>query len=587
MNKYIENTLKSFTKIEDGLYMMEYNCPYSLDKMLKAGKKGILGIAKVLQSEIKKNIHLNPLSSGFACSTFNVKNKEKENILGRNFDYKKAPSIVIWTNPQNDYKSIAVCNANFMLYTEKSLQKNNTKLKRLMAAPYVSMDGMNEKGLAIAVLEIKTKATHQNTGKTPISTVVAIRAILDKCKTVDEAIELLKKYDMQDLLLLNYHYQILDSTGKSVIVEYVNNEMHVIEQKKEEAITSNNFFLTPGGDNKKERGRLRYKKIVEKLKETNGIMDELESMKLLSQATVNYRHKILKHPVITLWSSVYNVNKKTMHIAAAMNYKKIYKFELNKPLKYKLIETNYEPISINEGSKSVDLNTDAVLSGRNIIKTYGEGTGRVEALKDVSVDIYSGELLAILGSSGSGKSTLLNVLSGMDAPSSGDIFINGLNITNFNDRQLTKYRKNNISFVFQSFNLIGEITALENIMLTAKNKKAAYEALKKVGLEDKKDKYPSELSGGQQQRISIARALASDSKILFCDEPTGALDYDTGKNILVELEKLVKEEKKTVVIVTHTREIGKMADRVIEMKNGKIINEIVNKEKISAKEVEW
>ena len=327
MNKMIQNTLETFTKIEDGLYMMEYKCPYSLDKMLKAGKKGIVGICKVMQKEIKKTIHLNPTASGFACSTFNVKTKDNDNLFGRNFDYKKAPSIVIWTKPQNDYKSIAVCNANFMLYTEKSLQKNNQKLERLMGAPYVAMDGMNEKGLALAVLEIKTKATHQNTGKTPITTVVAIRGILDKCKTVDEAIEFLKKYDMQDLLLLNYHYQILDATGKSVIVEYVNNKMNVIEQKKEEAITSNNFFLTPGGDNRKERGRLRYKKIVDKLKETKGIMDELESMKLLSQATVNYRHKILKHPVITLWSNVYNVNKKTKHIAEGMNDKNIYKLK--------------------------------------------------------------------------------------------------------------------------------------------------------------------------------------------------------------------------------------------------------------------
>ena len=586
MNKNVKSTIETFQKIDENLYMMEYKCEYSLDKMLKEGKKSIYGIAKFLQKEIKSSIRLNTKQDGFACSTFNAKTKDNKYLLGRNFDYKKAPAIVVWTKPKDGYKSIAVCNANFMLYGEKNIKAKNPV--RIMAAPYASMDGVNEKGLSIAVLEAKTKATRQNTGKTPITTIVAIRAVLDKCATVDEAVNLLKEYDMQDVFINNYHYQILDNTGKSVIIEYVDSKMYVIEQKKaKESIKSANFFLTPGGDNKQERGRLRYQKMDEVLNENKGIMNELESMKLLSHLTLYYRHKILKHRVLTLWSNVYNVTDKTMLLAVSMNYRKLFKFSLDKPLKYEIVETNYDPISINENSKSVELKTDAQLSGRNVSKTYGTGQGQVEALKNISVDVNNSELLVILGSSGSGKSTLLNMLSGMDTPTNGHIFINGLDITGFNDKQLTKYRKNNISFIFQSFNLIGEITALENIMITAKSKEKAIESIKKVGLEDKKDKYPHELSGGQQQRISIARALATDSKILFCDEPTGALDYESGKSILVELEKLVKEENKTVIIVTHTREIGKMADRILEMKNGSIIKETINDKKIPAKEVEW
>ena len=584
MKDYIKDTLDTVKMINEDLYMMNYKCPYSLDKLLESGKTGLVDLAKFLQKEISNSIKLNK-TDGFACSTFNVNNKNKDNILGRNFDYKKAPTLVLWTTPEKGYKSIAICDVSFMLHNRKSLKKG--KYERLMAAPYTTMDGMNEKGLSVAVLEIKTKSTKQETGKTPITTVVAIRAMLDKCKNVEEAIEFLKKYDMRDLLFINYHYHLLDTTGKSVIIEYVNNEMVIIDQKEEKNLKSTNFFLTPGGDNSKEMGRLRFKKMQEEIEKCKGTMEEIDAMKLLAHVTVNYRHKWLKHPVITLWSAVYNVTNKTMLVSNSMNYKNVYKFDLKKPLKYETIETNIETISLNEGSKAIDLDTEALLSGRNIIKNYGTGTGEVKALKDVSIDIYSGEILAILGSSGSGKSTLLNVLSGMDNLTSGDIFINGLNIANYNDRELTKYRKNNISFVFQSFNLIGEITALENIQLTAKNKEKALEALEVVGLLDKKDKYPSELSGGQQQRISIARALATDTKILFCDEPTGALDYDTGKNILIELEKLAKVEKKTIVIVTHTREIGNMADRVIEMKNGKIISETINENRINAKEVEW
>lgn len=231
-----------------------------------------------------------------------------------------------------------------------------------------------------------------------------------------------------------------------------------------------------------------------------------------------------------------------------------------------------------------------ILEVKNISKTYGKGESKVEALKNVSLDIFEGELLVILGSSGSGKSTLLNMIGGIAKPDCGEIIINGVDISKANDRALTKFRRENIGFIFQSFNLINEITVRENVALTANEKKypnIVEESLEKVGLLEKKDKYIQQLSVGQQQRVSIARAIAKKPQILLCDEPTGALDYQTGKQILEEIEKLVRKEKKTVIFVTHTREIGKMADRIITIRSGELIDSQIVENPVEAKEIEW
>lgn len=228
-----------------------------------------------------------------------------------------------------------------------------------------------------------------------------------------------------------------------------------------------------------------------------------------------------------------------------------------------------------------------ILEAQHLWKSYGKGEAKIDALADVSLEIYEGELLTILGSSGSGKSTLLNSLGGMDKPDKGAIIVDSQDLCKMNDRALTNYRKRNIGFVFQSFNLISELTARENVALTASSPDMVEKVFDMVGLRQKIKNYPSQLSGGQQQRVSIARALAKNPKILLCDEPTGALDYETGKQILVELEKLVRQHGKTVVMVTHTQEIGKMSDRIIKMRNGKITKVIVNDSPASAVSIEW
>ena len=214
----------------------------------------------------------------------------------------------------------------------------------------------------------------------------------------------------------------------------------------------------------------------------------------------------------------------------------------------------------------------------------------MRALDGVDLDINEGELFVILGSSGSGKSTLLNMIGGMDAPTGGSIVYRGMEISSFKDRELTDYRKRCIGFVFQSFNLISELTVRENVELTANTKNnpnIVDDTLELIGISAKKKKYPPQLSGGQQQRVAIARALAGDADLLLCDEPTGALDFETGKQILKQLEKLSREHHKTIVIVTHTKEIAQMGDRVIIMKDGKIIESYENEHPVPAESIDW
>ena len=229
-----------------------------------------------------------------------------------------------------------------------------------------------------------------------------------------------------------------------------------------------------------------------------------------------------------------------------------------------------------------------LIETKNLIKTYGEGEGLMYALNDVSIKVYEHDFLVILGGSGSGKSTLLNMIGGIDTVESGEILVNGEDICKFNDKELTLYRRNTIGFVYQFFNLINDITVFQNVTLApgARDKEKASQLLDRVGLLDKKNKFPRQLSGGQQQRVAIARALNKNSDILLCDEPTGALDDASGKAVLQLLEE-IHNEGKTIVLVTHTREIAQMANRIITMKNGRVVKEEENTNIVKASEVEW
>lgn len=223
-------------------------------------------------------------------------------------------------------------------------------------------------------------------------------------------------------------------------------------------------------------------------------------------------------------------------------------------------------------------------------KYYINGENEIIANNKLNFKVEKGEFVVIVGNSGAGKSTLLNILGGMEVNSSGDIIIDGKNISKYNEQKLTEYRRYDIGFVFQFYNLIPNLTALENVELAIQIVPDAMNpliALKSVGLEDRKDNFPAQLSGGEQQRVSIARAIAKKPKLLLCDEPTGALDYNTGKTVLKLLKEKCRENKMTVILVTHNMEITKIADKIIQMKDAKIIKEEINKNPISPEFLKW
>ncbi len=226
----------------------------------------------------------------------------------------------------------------------------------------------------------------------------------------------------------------------------------------------------------------------------------------------------------------------------------------------------------------------------HVKKTYHVGEVDIQALQDATFTVGKGELCVIVGPSGAGKTTLLNILGGMDTLTEGKIFLGDSEVSAYNTRQLTTYRRYDIGFVFQFYNLVPNLTALENVELAAqicKDPLDAAEVLKSVGLEKRMANFPAQLSGGEQQRVAIARALAKNPKLLLCDEPTGALDYATGKAILKLLQDMSRQKGMTVIIITHNSALTAMADRVIRVKNGMVISEEITTSPVPVEEIEW
>lgn len=223
-------------------------------------------------------------------------------------------------------------------------------------------------------------------------------------------------------------------------------------------------------------------------------------------------------------------------------------------------------------------------------KVYRMGEVEIEALRDATFSVNKGELCVIVGPSGAGKTTLLNILGGMDTLSEGRVFLGNEEISAYNARQLTTYRRHDIGFVFQFYNLVPNLTALENVELASqicREPMDASEVLRSVGLGERLNNFPAQLSGGEQQRVAIARALAKNPKLLLCDEPTGALDYNTGKSILKILQLMSRKNGMTVIIITHNSALTAMADRVIQVKNGTVLSEEINDRPVPVEEIEW
>ncbi|NLX62223.1 MAG: ABC transporter ATP-binding protein [Tissierellia bacterium] len=226
----------------------------------------------------------------------------------------------------------------------------------------------------------------------------------------------------------------------------------------------------------------------------------------------------------------------------------------------------------------------------NITKIYKMGEVEIRALNNISFSIDKGQFVVIVGPSGAGKSTVLNILGGMDSPTSGRLMVDNKDIGKYSPKELITYRRYDIGFVFQFYNLVQNLTALENVELATeicKNPLDPERVLEQVGLKDRKNNFPAQLSGGEQQRVSIARALAKNPKLLLCDEPTGALDYNTGKSVLKLLQDTCRERGMTVVVVTHNLAIAPMADKVIRIKNGQVEGEEINKNPLPVERIEW
>ena len=242
------------------------------------------------------------------------------------------------------------------------------------------------------------------------------------------------------------------------------------------------------------------------------------------------------------------------------------------------------------GRQAIAAQRSPVFKVREATKTYRMGEVEVQALKSVNLDLYEGEFVVLLGPSGSGKSTLLNILGGLDVPSSGQVKFGECNLTTASDQALTRFRREYVGFVFQFYNLIPSLTARENVALVteiATRPMRPREALSMVGLEHRLDHFPAQLSGGEQQRVAIARAIAKRPQVLLCDEPTGALDFQTGKLVLEVLERVNRELGTTIAVITHNAGIAAMADRVITMRSGEIINVRRNETKVAPAELEW
>ena len=233
---------------------------------------------------------------------------------------------------------------------------------------------------------------------------------------------------------------------------------------------------------------------------------------------------------------------------------------------------------------------DAFIELKNVVKSYTMGDVTVYANNGVNFKVNKGEFTVIVGASGAGKTTILNMLGGMDTPTSGTIVVDGHNIATYDDKQLTDYRRDDIGFVFQFYNLVQNLTALENVELASQISKDplnSVDILERVGLGERKDNFPAQLSGGEQQRVAIARAIAKNPKLLLCDEPTGALDYQTGKSILGLLRSMCDNYGMTVIVITHNSALAPMADQVIHLKNGKVEKQEYNEHPESIDNIEW
>ena len=344
-------TIRSVKKLDSNLYLLDYRSDYHLPELMEKGVSSIGELLAFAADVLTFGLRLfKPgTDEGAGCTTFEAFTPEGKHLLARNFDFRVAPCFVVWTHPETGYASVSVVDNNFMAYGT-ALRLHRFNAYRTLLAPYCCVDGMNEKGLAIAVLQLRAKATNQTEhGKKDITTTAMIRAVLDTCATVDEAVALIKKYNMHDSLWTNYHYQIVDASGRSVVVEYIDSVLHVYERGSTACPVAGsvfeddgmklqyaaNFSLTKdiGSYRIEQHGEDRAEAVKSVLQAKDGLLTEREAMDLLSYVKLEYKHDKYPWRIIALWSAVYNTGEGTLKIAANTNYKSIYTFRINEPCK--------------------------------------------------------------------------------------------------------------------------------------------------------------------------------------------------------------------------------------------------------------
>ncbi len=344
-------TLRSVKKLDNNIYLLDYRNDYHLPELLNKGVSSIGELTAFTANALTLGLRLfKPgTDQGAGCTTFEAYTAEGNHLLARNFDFKTAPCFVVWTHPDHGYASVSVVDTNFMAYGN-ALRLHRLNRYRALLAPYCCVDGMNEKGLVIAVSQLRAKATNQkNPGKKDITTTAMIRAVLDTCANVDEAVALFREYNMHDSLWTNYHYQIIDASGRSVVIEYIDHTMHVYERGSSAYPVSGsvfeddglklqyaaNFSLTKdiGSFQIEQHGEDRIEAVKAVLRAKDGILSEPEAMDLLSYVKLNYKHDKYPWSVNALWSAVYNTDAGTLKLVGNMDYKHIYTFSIHEPCK--------------------------------------------------------------------------------------------------------------------------------------------------------------------------------------------------------------------------------------------------------------
>lgn len=325
------DSLNSIQKVADGFYTMDYTYDYDIDEILEKG------FSTHVQLVVEGAMNVLTDYKGFGCTTFNSVNKEGEYLFSRNFDYMDSPYLLVWTHPENGYKSISSVSLYFLMYNDKFLPEDQFTGLLTLLAPYCPLDGINEKGLSIGVLELEKDPVFQMTSKPNLTTTTMIRAVLDKAATVDEAIQIFDSYDMRDYLFgeCTYHYQIADAQGNSAVIEYVNGKMKVIypeknSENKVDYISAANYYITEGVDDPLALGFERTAIVNDCLSRRKGVTSENIAMKVLKKASMK-NEDMNGYICSTLWSAVFNTHDLTMDVCAFRDYKNVYSFSVNQP----------------------------------------------------------------------------------------------------------------------------------------------------------------------------------------------------------------------------------------------------------------